>query len=225
VTVTVATLGFRPHTYWTPAAVLAGPVTVPRLLKRRKIVFATGNERMAFHQAAEAGPDAAEALIEGVRAATQANAAREIAAMLADLGRDDVTVETAVIPESRPKLPETIAEIVRVHALMHAAEGVFYRDVVAAACRDLGLDVIRTLERDLPETAAMVLDLAPTTLTALLTNLATDPPWSEDYRIAALAAWLGLASPQTARWRSPTGPGRDGAAATPIGAARRLRKG
>ena len=95
-------------------------------------------------------------------------------------------------PSSRPRLPDTVAEIIRVHSLMHAAEGVFYRDVVAAACRDLGLDVIRTVERDLAETAAMVLDLAPTTLAARLAGLATDPPWSEDYRIAALAAWLGL---------------------------------
>jgi hypothetical protein len=38
----------------------------------------------------------------------------------------------------------------------------------------------------------MVPDLAPTTLAAQLATLATDPPWSEDYRIEALAAWLGL---------------------------------
>ena len=189
---TVATLGFRPHTYWTPAAVVAGPASAPRLLHRRRIVFAAGKERMAFHQAADVGPDGAEALIEAVRTATRANARTEIAALLADLERDGVTVETAVIPESRPRLPDTVAEIIRVHALMHAAEGVFYRDVVAAACRDLGLEVIRTIERDLSETAAMVLDLAPATLAARLAGLATGPPWGEDYRMAALAAWLGL---------------------------------
>jgi hypothetical protein len=197
VTGVVATLGFRPHTYWTPAAVLAGPASSPRLLHRRRIVFAAGNERMAFHQAAEVGPDGAEALIEGVRTATQANARREIAALLADLEREGVTVETAVIPESRPRLPDTVAEIIRVHSLMHAAEGVFYRDMVAAACRDLGLDVIRTVERDLAETAAMLLALDPSSLTARLGGLATDPPWSEDYRIAAMAAWLGLADRAT----------------------------
>jgi hypothetical protein len=191
---TVATLGFRPHTYWTPAVVLAGPATAPRLLRRQRIVFATGNERMAYHQAAEAGPVRAEGLIEGVRRATQANAQREIASLLADLEGPGVEVRTAVIPESRPRLPDTVAQIIRVHALMHAAEGVLYRDVVAAACRDLGLEVTRTLERDLPETAAMVLELTPNTLATQLLDLAADPPWSEDYRIAALAAWLGLAA-------------------------------
>jgi hypothetical protein len=190
----VATLGFRPHTYWTPAAVLAGPASAPRLLHRRKIVFAAGKERMAYHQAAEVGPHGADALIEGVRTATTANARREIAALLADLQREGIRPETAVIPESRPRLPDTVAEIIRVHALMHAAEGVFYRDVVADACRDLGLDVVRTLERDLSETAALVLEMAPAVLTAKLAGLATDPPWSEDYRLAALAAWLGLAA-------------------------------
>jgi hypothetical protein len=194
VTGAVATLGFRPHTYWTPAAVLAGPADAPRLLHRRKIVFATGNERMAYHQAAEVGAGGADALIERVRIATSANAQREIAALLADLQSEGVTPEIAVIPESRPRLPDSVAEIIRVHSLMHAAEGVFYRDVVAAACRDLGLDVVRTLERDLSETAAMVLEMDPAILAAKLASLATDPPWSEDYRLAALAAWLGLAT-------------------------------
>ena len=191
----LAALGFRPHTYWTPAAALAGPANAPRLIARRRIVFATGSERMAYHQAAEIGPAGAEALIEGVRLATQRNAAGEIAALLADLRRDGAVVEVAVVPEARPKLPDTVAEIVRVHALMHAAEGVFYRDVVAAACRELGLEVVRTIERDLPETAATILDIAPAMLAPRLTDMAAGlgPPWNEDYRLAALAAWLGLA--------------------------------
>jgi hypothetical protein len=190
-----ATMGFRPHTYWTPTAVLAGPASTPRLVARRRITFATGRERMAYHQAAEIGPEAAEALIEGVRAATQKNAADEIAALLTDLRRKGVTVAIAVVPEARPRLPATVAEIVRVHALMHAAEGVFYREVVAAACRELGLQVVRTLERDLTETAAAILDVEPATLAPRLTDLAAGqgPPWNEDYRLAALAAWLGLA--------------------------------
>jgi hypothetical protein len=190
-----AAVGFRPHTYWTPAAVLAGPASAPRLIARRRIVFATGRERMAYHEAAEIGPDGAEAWIEGVRAATRKNAAEAIAILRTDLRRDGVTVDVAVVPEARPRLPATVAEVVRVHALMHAAEGVFYRDVVAAACRDLGLEVVRTLERDLAETAAAILEVEPATLPARLTDLAAGlgPPWNEDYRLAALAAWLGLA--------------------------------
>ncbi len=191
----IAALGLRPHTYWTPATVLAGPASDPRLIARQRIVFATGRERMAYHEAAEIGPDGAEAWIEGVRMATQANAAREIAALLAELRRDGVAVEIAVVPEARPRLPGTVAEVVRVHALMHAAEGVFYRDVVAAACRELGLQVVRTLERDLAETAAAILDVEPARLAGRLADLAAGlgPPWNEDYRLAALAAWLGLA--------------------------------
>ena len=190
-----AALGFRPHTYWTPASVLAGPAPAPRLIARRRIVFATGHERMAYHEAAEIGPDGAEAWIEGVRAATQKNAAEAIAVLLADLRRDGVVVDIAVVPESRPRLPATVAEVVRVHALMHAAEGVFYRDVVAAACRDLGLQVVRTLERDLPEAAAAMLDVEPAALATRMADMAAGmgPPWNEDYRLAALAAWLGLA--------------------------------
>jgi hypothetical protein len=92
------------------------------------------------------------------------------------------------------KLPAKLEDIVRVHARMHAAEGDFYRDVVADACEAAGLEVRRVVERELPALVCDLLRIDPAALKARLRTMgaALGPPWSEDYRLASLAAWLGL---------------------------------
>jgi hypothetical protein len=190
----VAVLGFRPHTYWTSAVALAGPADAPRLIERRRITFATGNERMVFHRAEQTDIETARLLIEEVRAATEANAAREIGALVEDLKRDGVSVSVAVVPEAINKLPEALEDILKVHARMHAAEGNFYRAVLATACARVGLGVHRAVERELPALAADVLGVNIAAVEARLKTMgaALGPPWSEDFKLATLAAWLHL---------------------------------
>ncbi len=190
----VAVLGFRPHTYWTSAVALAGPADAPRLTERRRITFATGNERMVFHRAEQTDIETARLLIEEVRAATEANAAREIGALVEDLKRDGVSVSVAVVPEAINKLPEALEDILKVHARMHAAEGNFYRAVLATACARVGLAVHRAVERELPALAADVLGVNIAAVEARLKTMgaALGPPWSEDFKLATLAAWLHL---------------------------------
>jgi len=186
-------LGFRPHTYWTAIVALGGTLDAPQVLARHKIVFAGGDERGVYHQAAEAAEGTAEALLEKVRAATEANAAAGIAAFLKLLGGDDLRPGIAVVPTGGRRLP-ALAEIVRVHTLQHAAEGEFYRDVVAAACAQLGLEVRRPVERELIPLACDRLGVGKPELEAQLKAMgaALGPPWSEDQRLAMLAAGLAL---------------------------------
>jgi hypothetical protein len=190
----VAVLGFRPHTYWTATVALAGPPDAPQVIERRKIVFAAGEERFVYHRAAEMEPQAAAAMIARVRTAVEANARHEIERLLADLAREGIAVRVAVVPAAIAKLPERLEDIVKVHARMHAAEGSFYRDAVAAACAAAGLQVRRVVERELPALAGDMLGLGPPALTARLKAMGASlgPPWSEDQKLATLAAWLHL---------------------------------
>jgi hypothetical protein len=190
----IAVLGFRPHTYWTSAVALAGPLDSPRVIERRRIAFAAGEERMVFHRAEQTDLASAQVLIEEVRAATEANAAREIGQFIADQQHNDVSIRTAVVPEAINKLPDSLEDILKVHARMHAAEGNFYRGVVASACGAVGLQVHRVVERELP---ALVGDLLESNVSAVEARLKVmgaklGPPWSEDYKLATLAAWLHL---------------------------------
>ncbi len=186
-------LGFRPHTYWTAAVAVGGAVDAPRVLVRHKIVFAAGDERGVYHQAAEAAPAAVEPLIERVRTAVVANAKAGIAALLDLLRRDGIAPGLAVAPTGGRKLP-ALAEICRVHTLQHAAEGEFDRDAVADACTALGLKVRRPVERELPALVADKLSVSRDALDATLKAMGAKlgSPWSEDQRLATLAAWSQL---------------------------------
>ena len=123
-----------------------------------------------------------------------ANAVREIAALIADLQQDGVTVRVAVTAAASGKLPERLEDILRAHSRIHAAEGDFYRDVVAAACETVGLEVHRVVERDLPALTGALLRLDRAALDGRLKQMGAElgPPWSEDYKLATQAAWIRL---------------------------------
>ncbi len=191
----VAVLGFRPHTYWTAAVALSGEPGAPKVIERRKIVFAAGEERFIYHQVAEMDADAAAGRIAKVRSATLANAARGIAELTSAASEAGFTVRLAVVPAGRARTAPTFADIVRSHTAIHAAEGDFYRDVVAQACGGLGLDVSRLAERDLLLEASRTLGVHAIALESRLKMMGhvLGPPWSEDQRLATLAAWIGIA--------------------------------
>ena len=83
-------------------------------------------------------PAAAQIRIAEVRAASRAKATRGIAEAVAALGEAGLEVGLAVVPTGRARAATPLAEIVKSHALVHAAEGDFYRDVVAEACASPG---------------------------------------------------------------------------------------
>lgn len=186
-------LGFRPHTYWTAAVGVSGAPNAPRVVVRHKIVFAAGEERSVYHQVADAPEGAATALIERVRAAVEANATAGIGRLVELLRQDGLVVRLAVAPAGGRKLP-SLAEIRRVHTLQHAAEGEFYRDAVAAACQALGLEVRRPIERETPALVCDRLGISRTELDGRLKAMGAQlgAPWSEDQRLAMLAAWTEL---------------------------------
>jgi hypothetical protein len=188
-------LGFRPHTYWTAVVAAAGDADQPQVARRARIEFAEGDTRLVYHRAAEMASEAAAQWVETVRSRTREAARLALARTLQDLADDGWRVGRAVVPRGGGRIPARLEEIVRSHSLQHAAEGEFYRDVVADACGDLGLEVTRVVERELRALAADLLGVGPGAVDErlLLLGRALGPPWSEDQRLAMLAAWVGLA--------------------------------
>lgn len=191
---TFAVLGFRPHTYWTAVAAVAGRPDAPQILERRRLTFAGPDEKFVYHRAADGDPAAAAALIDRVRTATEAIAAHEIGALLDDLERDGVTVRVAVTAAATAKLPARLEDILSSHSRIHAAEGSFAREIIAEACQAAGLEVRRAVERELGALTGDLLGVAAHEVAARLKAMgaALGPPWSEDYKLAVLAAWLHL---------------------------------
>ncbi|HEY3798144.1 MAG TPA: hypothetical protein VGL58_07295 [Caulobacteraceae bacterium] len=189
-----AALGFRPHTYWTAAVAVRDASGAAGVLARHKLVFAAGSERSVYHQAAELGVGAStDALLEKVRRAVVANARAGIERLLEVLARDGIAVTFAAAPAGGKKMP-AMADIIRVHTLQHRAEGEFYRDCVAEACQSLGLAVSRPIEKELPALACDKLGVSRAALDAQLKDMGAKlgSPWSEDQRLATLAAWTAL---------------------------------
>lgn len=191
---TLAVLGFRPHTYWTSVVALAGPLEAPQVVVRKKLFFASGDEKFVYHQAENMPPAAAEANVERVRTATTGHVVTELGALIADLENDGFAVASAVAPSGAAKVPATTAQIVKSHSAMHAAEGHFYRDVVAGGCAALGLKTHRLAEKTLRTAVAKKLGVDPAALDDELKAMGVKlgAPWSEDFKLATLAAWTQL---------------------------------
>jgi len=69
-----------------------------------------------------------------------------------------------------------------------------YRDVLRDGCAKAGVEVAGFRERDLVASAAQRLELAPEAVQARLAALGKPlgPPWTQDEKLASLAAWLVL---------------------------------
>lgn len=89
------------------------------------------------------------------------------------------------------KLEKTFAS----HAMIHTAEGMHYRSALARASKSCGLTVIGIQESDLFQTAASLLKLKAADMDAHLGAVGRElgPPWTQDEKRVALAAWIALA--------------------------------
>jgi hypothetical protein len=189
-------VGFRPHTGWAAAVALARGAKAPVIVDRRRILFEPHVEatRFLYHKAAEGPLRKAQALIDAARVAAQASAIHEIKRLVADLDAKKYLAVAAAIPAGNTKLPATLGDILAAHMRIHSAEGAFYRDVLADACKDSGLEVYRTPERDLWSVTARALRIQDGALKERMREMgvAAGPPWSEDQKLATLAAWAHL---------------------------------
>ena len=184
-------MGFRVHSGWAAAVTLSGPQTSPVVEDRRRIELADGTpgSKQPYHAGEPLPLAEAEALIERCRASTW-NLARQ--------GLDEIRRAHSIgacgmlLAGGRP-LPE-LDRILASHALIHTAEGEFFRQAITAVSREFGLPVRTVKERELLDTCCVELRLSPTELLERLTDWGRTmgPPWRQDEKYASLVAWLAL---------------------------------
>ena len=195
---TVAALGFRAHSGWAMLVVLAGPVADPRVLKRQRVELAEPGipgSKQPFHAAEGLDLPEAEKLVGLCTRTSRALALRAVRGAVADLrkGGHDVAGCGLLLAAGRP-LPK-LAAILASHALIHAAEGELFRDVLRHAGGKCGLSVTGVVERELRGRCAQALGLSEAALAGRLDGwrAVLGPPWGKDEKEAALVAWLALA--------------------------------
>jgi hypothetical protein len=168
----IVALGFRTHSGWAAAVAVAGSLDQPVVVERCRIVIARG-PRQPYHAAEPLAFAEAEALIRKCR-----EEALELAAAAVEQLRREFGATCAGVLVGRPRPAPALADILKSHAAIHTAEGVFYRDVMVEACERCGLRVARV-----PEAEIMA-------RTAALPRLG--PPWTADEKLACLAAWAAI---------------------------------
>jgi hypothetical protein len=171
-------------------------VAEPAAVVRRRVVLSERTPRQPFH-AAEGHPfAAAEDLIRRSTeeaAALAERAVRDVVAELQVRGHEPVA-SGLLLAAGRP-LPG-LREVLASHALIHAAEGELFRDVLRQATRGCGLRLVEVGERELEDRAGRSLRQSEGELRRRVAEWgkALGSPWTRDEKRAALVAWLALSA-------------------------------
>src|SRR5215470_14322862 len=149
-------LGIRVHSGWAVLVCVSGDPAALNVVDRRRIVIieqTMEGAKQPYHFAESLGLAEAERHLQRCAAVAQRLASQSIRAML-----DTVTaanyrvVGGAMLLASGRPLP-ALPKILASHALVHAAEGEFFRKVVREACESCHIPVIGIRERELDKQA------------------------------------------------------------------------
>jgi hypothetical protein len=193
-----AALGCRAHTGWAALVVVAGGVDRPAILFRGRAELSDPSERVrknAYQASRALELTAAAELIEAAEriAAEQAAAALErTVRQAADEGTLLRSCAVVVGASGQPRLESILAS----HALAHAAEGRLYQGALLQGAESCGLEAIAVPKKSIWEQGAAALGVAQAELRHWIDELRREvgPPWAEDQKLAALAAWIALAA-------------------------------
>jgi len=170
----------------------------PVVVDRRKIQLVkifSYTFRQPYHTAEKMPRQDATKFIRRVQSEAKRLASSALRSLQIDLAEGDFKiVRGALLMASGRALPE-LEQILVSHALIHTADGELFRDSLRAACARCNLPVRAIREKELFGTASKVLGIKEAVLKRRVAALgkALGPPWTQDEKFAALAAWLSLA--------------------------------
>ncbi|HUK86223.1 MAG TPA: hypothetical protein VLT85_01050 [Terriglobales bacterium] len=193
----IAALGFRVHSGWAAAVAVAGPAKSPSVILRRTLILADpalAGSKQPFHAAAGLELQKAEKLIQRCTESTHALAQQALRSVVAELRKLGYRPAGACILLSSGRELGALESILASHAMIHTAEGEFFREALRRGCKKSAVPLTGIKERELLDHAAEKLRLPPGKLQARTAKLGEPlgPPWRQDEKLAALAGWLVL---------------------------------
>jgi hypothetical protein len=199
----VAAIGVRMHSGWGALVAVSNDGGKLSVVDRRRIDVidekkSTG-KKQPYHFAKNLALDAAEKYIADCAVDSERLASESIRSLMDELRVGDYAVKAcAVVLASGRALP-SLPEILASHPLIHTAEGEFFRRAVWNACEKLKIQVSGVRERDLETQAKSVLGKSAAAAVKKISQMGKSigPPWTQDHKSAALAAWIGLHEKKT----------------------------
>jgi hypothetical protein len=197
-----AAIGVRVHSGWGALIAVAGESGAEEIIERRKVVIIDAKKQgvaQPYHYVEEMELPAAErhvtqCAIDSKRLAREA--LDHVSAEL--LNRGYSLAGAAILLSSARPLPD-LDEILASHALIHTAEGEFFRQAFRHAFESLEVPIIGIRERELDECAQNAFGKLASQIRKNINGMGRvlGPPWTQDEKMAALAAAILLAETRT----------------------------
>lgn len=195
-----AAIGFRAHSGWTAAIVVAEPVNTPALVDRRRIELADAENEgsmQPYHAAEDFAIEDAEKYINRCTETAVRLAVESLRDVVKRARKKDYEIVGCGLLLSNARPLPNLASILASHALIHTADGELFRDALTQAAKELGLPVNAVKEQDVQELAGSAIGASDSKMKQRLEEMGAEigPPWREDQKLATLVAWLTLARP------------------------------
>jgi len=194
-----AALGFRVHSGWAAVVAVSGPLTAPAVTEQRRIEIAAPEipgSKQPYHAAERLELEEAEQFLLRCHESSISLARKAIGDCIHDANRKGQKVARCGILLGSGRPLGTLAAILASHALIHTAEGEFFRNVVSDACKHHGVQVIGVKEKELLSHCENELHISQEALDQHLSSIGriVGPPWRQDEKFAMMVAWLALAA-------------------------------
>jgi hypothetical protein len=184
-----AALGFRAHSGWAALVALGGAESAPSVVRRGRIELCNrGVHRQGqpYHAAAEMKIDEAREFLDECARTASGMAEHAVREAVADLYSKGYRITGACVLTASGRPLPALEKVLAAHPLIHTAEGEFFRNAVRQGCEACGLRVTARNERELKALSELYERAAD--LGKLI-----GPPWRQDEKLCATAAWLLLA--------------------------------
>jgi len=190
-----AWFGIRVHSGWAVIVCVSGDPAALEIVDRRRIVIIDSmmkGAKQPYHHAESLSLEEAERHLQKCAEVSQRLAVHAIREMLDGVtSRKYRVLRCAMLLASGSALP-SLQKILASHALIHTAEGEFFRNIVSDACANCHIPVTRFRERELEERAKATFRKAAAGLRQHIASLGktVGSPWTQDEKTAALAALI-----------------------------------
>ena len=192
-----AAVGFRVHSGWSAVVAVSLEKGAPVVLARQRVHLVetfTYEFRQPYHTAEKMLAGQAREFISRMRLEARRlaySAIQELASRTQEQGAK--LTRCGLLLASGRTLPE-LDKILASHALIHTADGELFREGILHAIARCGLEDFRVKEKELLDRAGRTLRIKPNALMRRVTELgrSVGSPWSQDEKLATLAAWLAL---------------------------------
>ena len=198
-TASQAALGFRVHSGWAASVAVVGPRGAPRVIDRRRLELIDPKARGAqqpYHAAKEMKLADAEAFLKRCSSATLATATASLRDLVSDLVNKGYKIAGACILLGSGRPTGDLAATLRSHAMIHTAEGQFFRNALQNACESCSVPLLGVKEKELLSRATDGIRIPTAELHQRISEIGKSigPPWRQDEKLCTIAAWLMLAN-------------------------------